>query len=249
MAAGGKKRSYFWSDEETEFCISTMKELNIITHLDGKKQRNVDLFKTVVDKMTEAGFPVRTVEQVRSRWKILKKQYYQAKQQNNKSGSCPTNFRFFKIIDDLLGHRPLASTADDGVDVGFESSSLAQDWNESAQPSTEQTTTTENPTPPVEPSQSKTQSRKKSQKHSTTRQQQDFLLTFQQRQQEWMERQLEQSYEREQRLLTEVVEQSNRSLQTVVNQLISGLRAPNALYHHGGYHSRENESDNYFFEL
>ena len=56
--------------------------------------------------MEEAGF-TRTPEQVRVRWKNLRKAYH---------ATCP----FYKLLDKLLGRRPLAQAGQNGMDVGFE---------------------------------------------------------------------------------------------------------------------------------
>ena len=57
MAAPNPKRAYFWSQEETEFFILTMKELKVVNILDGKKHRNADLCKTVAERLKAASFP------------------------------------------------------------------------------------------------------------------------------------------------------------------------------------------------
>ena len=90
--------------------------------LDGRKTRNTELFKKVHEKLSEAGVD-RNVEQIRNRWKTLKAGYYKAKQHNSKSGYDPNNFPFFEPMDEIMGGRPLANIAGNGVDVGFEEES------------------------------------------------------------------------------------------------------------------------------
>ena len=66
--------------------------------------------------MVEAGFP-RTPEQIRIRWKNVKKAFFQAKRDNGASG-C--GFPFYDVLDELLGSRPLSLVEHNGVDSGVQ---------------------------------------------------------------------------------------------------------------------------------
>ena len=66
--------------------LHQLQELNILKFMDGRKTRNGDLFKKVAQKMKEAGF-TRTPEQVRVRWKNLRKAYHGAKRNNQNKWS------------------------------------------------------------------------------------------------------------------------------------------------------------------
>lgn len=110
------RRVYFWDDEETEFMLAQLKEFNILKYIDGRKTRNGDLFEKVAQKLDGAGFK-RTPEQIRVRWKHLKRAYYNAKNTNSTSGH--NAFRYTDLLEELLGHRPLSQPLDHGVDVGF----------------------------------------------------------------------------------------------------------------------------------
>jgi len=68
MMETARSSTHFWTDEQTQFMLNQLKELNILKFMDGRKTRNGELFKKVARKMEEAGFP-RTPEQVRIRWK------------------------------------------------------------------------------------------------------------------------------------------------------------------------------------
>ncbi|KAJ8348279.1 hypothetical protein SKAU_G00268680 [Synaphobranchus kaupii] len=113
------KSNHFWTDEETLFMLNQIKKLDILKFIDGRKHRNVHMFKKVSNKMVEAGF-VRTVEQIRCRWKSLKQSYCKAKIHNSTSGSDPTKCPYFDILNDMLGHWLLAGTGDQGIDVDFD---------------------------------------------------------------------------------------------------------------------------------
>lgn len=71
-------KQHFWSDSETTFMLDEMKDLNILQLLDGRKYRNGDMFKKLSDKMGLAGY-TRSVEQIRTRWKVLRQSYFRAK--------------------------------------------------------------------------------------------------------------------------------------------------------------------------
>ena len=109
--------THFWTEEQTEFMLNVLKELNILKFMDGRKTRNGELFKKVALKMVEAGFP-RTPEQIRSRWKNVKKAFFRAKRDNGVSGRGRTTCPFYDVIDDLLGSRPLSLVENNGVDSG-----------------------------------------------------------------------------------------------------------------------------------
>ena len=99
--------------------LSQLKEMNILKFMDGRKTRNGELFKKVALKMVEASFP-RTPEQVRIRWKNLKKTYFQAKRDNGASGRGRTTCPFYDLLEDLLGSRPLSLVGHNGVDSGVQ---------------------------------------------------------------------------------------------------------------------------------
>ncbi|XP_056135260.1 uncharacterized protein LOC130111976 [Lampris incognitus] len=111
-------RVHFWTDEETEYMLTQLKELNILKYMDGRKTRNGDLFKKVAEHMVGAGFK-RTPEQVRVRWKHLKQAHYNAKKSNSTSGHSPVSCPFLEILEELLGRRPLSQAVQHGVDVGL----------------------------------------------------------------------------------------------------------------------------------
>lgn len=67
--------------------------------------------------MVEAGFP-RTPEQIRIRWKNVKKAFFQAKRDSGASGRGRTTCPLYDVLDDLLGSRPLPLGEHNGVDSG-----------------------------------------------------------------------------------------------------------------------------------
>ncbi len=71
----------FWSDAETEFMLFQMKDMNKLHLLDGQKHRNAKCFIKVLTKMAE-GFN-RSVEQIHTCWKAIKKAYLDAVKERN----------------------------------------------------------------------------------------------------------------------------------------------------------------------
>lgn len=108
-----------WSVDETNVLLDILKDLKIINRLDGRKQRNDDLFRDVFEKLNQAGVN-RSLEQIKNRWKALKSGFYKAKNDSGRSGAAPTAFVFYQRVNEILGGRPLANTEDNGMDVGFE---------------------------------------------------------------------------------------------------------------------------------
>uniref|UniRef100_A0A4W5KSX0 Pyrroline-5-carboxylate reductase n=1 Tax=Hucho hucho TaxID=62062 RepID=A0A4W5KSX0_9TELE len=68
-------KKYFWDSEETEYMLKALRELDIAKHLDGRKVRNLKLFKVAEKRMKQAGYH-RSIDQIRHRWKVLKTSYY-----------------------------------------------------------------------------------------------------------------------------------------------------------------------------
>ncbi|XP_026135513.1 myelin transcription factor 1 [Carassius auratus] len=106
----GRRSTHFWSEEETDLLLQTLKQMNIDRYTDGRKHRNSLIFRKVCARHREAGF-ARSCDQVKHRWKTLKAIYYKAKRQC--SGS---SFRHFDTMEEIFGHRPLVlhTTPDSG---------------------------------------------------------------------------------------------------------------------------------------
>ncbi|XP_070398325.1 uncharacterized protein [Nothobranchius furzeri] len=69
--------------------------MNVMSFVKGRKYRGSEIYKKVTEKLREAGF-VRTPDQVKYRWKTLKKAYYKAKKHNSTSGSNPSSFTEYR---------------------------------------------------------------------------------------------------------------------------------------------------------
>ena len=76
--------------------------------LDGSV-RNKNIYKKISKEMEEMGYS-RDWEQCKSKIKNLKVEYRAVKDNNGKSGKGRKTFHFFKLIDEVLGHRPGSSS-------------------------------------------------------------------------------------------------------------------------------------------
>ncbi|XP_048035603.1 uncharacterized protein LOC125261081 [Megalobrama amblycephala] len=273
--SSNRRSTHFWSEEETDFLLQTLKEMNIDRYRDGRKHRNSLIFRKVCARHKEAGF-ARSCDQVKHRWKTLKSIYYKAKKQNTSSSNAA--FKHFDTMEEIFGHRPLVVMAnqteveidlknesplsdskcftfedgecddDNGVDDvegGIQEVQSVKTENEPlilAQPSHESSTSTESSTPtqPFTSTDSITSTQPSTSQQPPAQgmfrrrracctalhtQYQDFLERMQQTQNTWLERQLEQSHAREERLVARVLAEHTRSMEALVNQLFAGLRS------------------------
>ncbi|XP_054629016.1 uncharacterized protein LOC129179603 isoform X2 [Dunckerocampus dactyliophorus] len=118
MSSEGARGTHFWGEEEAVFLLQQLKELNILKCLDGRKTRNGEVFKKVAKKMENAGF-IRTPEQIRVKWKRMKRIYFITKKDSKRSGHNSVSCPHYELLEDLLGGRTLSQTLAHGLDVGF----------------------------------------------------------------------------------------------------------------------------------
>ncbi|KAI2657353.1 Zinc finger and SCAN domain-containing protein 20 [Labeo rohita] len=256
--SSSRRSTHFWSEEETDFLLQTLKEMNIDRYRDGRKHRNSLIFRKVCARHKEAGF-ARSCDQVKHRWKTLKSIYYKAKKQNN--GSSNAAFKHFDTMEEIFGHRPLVvMTNQSGADIDLKDGSPLSDskcftFEDAEDAEDAEDDDADNGVDDVEGGIQEIQSVKTenepliltqaSHESSTTRsvvlsgvlkrrrpccaalhsQYQGFLERLQQSQNAWLERQLEQSHVREERLIARVLAEHTRSMEALVNQLFAGLRS------------------------
>ncbi|XP_061598284.1 uncharacterized protein LOC133461402 [Cololabis saira] len=121
MASG--KPNHFWSDEETRFMLRQIQELNILNFMDGRKSRNANLFKKIAKEMGDARF-FRTTEQIKIKWKNIRKSYVAAKHSKTTTGAYdPVICPYFRILDEQLGSPRLSQVVkQEEEDVDWEPS-------------------------------------------------------------------------------------------------------------------------------
>ena len=98
-----------WSDEEVRALIAIWGESNVQEELDGAV-RNKVVFQDISKKMLEQGRN-RNWEQCRTKKKNLKKEYRIVKDNNGETGRGRKTCRFYRELDNILGHRPASVSA------------------------------------------------------------------------------------------------------------------------------------------
>ncbi|KFB50407.1 AGAP005748-PA-like protein [Anopheles sinensis] len=88
-----------WVKEEVEELIAILKEREILCQPEGKKTRALDTFKVVADDLRSIGM-YRTPDQIRTKLRTLRKQYFKASRSRNKNAhrACA----YFPLLHDLF---------------------------------------------------------------------------------------------------------------------------------------------------
>ena len=102
MATTSTSRGSSWSDNEVRALISIWGEDRIQEELDGAV-RNQAIFNSIAKKMEEKGYD-RDWQQRRNKIKNLKKEYRQIKDHNGQTGRGTKTCKYYKELDDILGH-------------------------------------------------------------------------------------------------------------------------------------------------
>ena len=134
MATPSTSRGSSWSDNEVRALISIWGEDNIQEELDGAV-RNQVIFNNIATKMRERGYE-RDWQQCRTKIKNLKKEYRQTKDHNGQTGRGRKVCKFYRELDNILGHRP-ASVPAVLLDTGTTNSSSSSTENLQGDDSTE----------------------------------------------------------------------------------------------------------------
>ena len=122
-----------WSDDEVKALLAVWGESKIQDELDGAV-RNKAVFVDISKKMKELGYD-RDWRQCRVKIKNLKKSYRDVKDNNGETGRGRKTCKFYKELDEILGHRPASVPAvllDTGIASQDTSSSQTQDTQESS---------------------------------------------------------------------------------------------------------------------
>ncbi|KAM4570048.1 uncharacterized protein PAE49_009294 [Odontesthes bonariensis] len=219
-----RTNTHFWSEEQTRFMLTQLKELNIFKFMDGRKTKNRDIFKKVAQKLEEVGFP-RTPKQVLIRWKNLKKAYTVAKRDNETSGYerilCP----FYDLLDEILGSRPRSPAGHHGrySDIATETEMKTEDLEETIEAPESSTPIRSPPASAPPPAFTSNKPGKRAKQSRSTKGRQggvDVLVEEIRDMKERWEKQMERSEAREDRLIATIL-QSNAKM---VATLMEGMR-------------------------
>ena len=99
-------RGAAWSEQEIKAIWS---EKKIQNELKGS-MRTKDVYKKIAKEIDDGGYS-RDWEQCKAKIKNLKTDYRSAKDNNGKTGGGRKTFKFFKEMDEVLGHRPASKPA------------------------------------------------------------------------------------------------------------------------------------------
>ena len=113
--ASSVNRGSLWEDQQVRALIAIWGESNVQEELDGAT-RNKVVFQDVAKKLREQGHN-KDWEQCRTKIKNLKRDYRIVKDNNNETGRGRKTCKFFKELDNILGHRP-ASVPTSLLDTG-----------------------------------------------------------------------------------------------------------------------------------
>ena len=102
-------RGFAWSDNEVKALLAVWGENNVQEELDGAV-RNKAVFMNISKKLKEMGFD-RDWQQCRVKVKNLKKSYREVKDHNGETGRGRKTCKYYKELDEILGHRPASVPA------------------------------------------------------------------------------------------------------------------------------------------
>ncbi len=89
---------------EVRALIAVWRETNVHEQLDGAV-RNKAVFQDISKKLQATGYN-RDWTQCRTKIKSLKKQYRVVKDHNGETGKGRKTCKFYKELDNIIGHRP-----------------------------------------------------------------------------------------------------------------------------------------------
>lgn len=119
------KKGVNWTDAETRTFLELITEKNILSIIDGKKHRHIEIFQMLVPEMQEKNY-AKTAEQMKLKLKKLKATYFKCKRDNNVSGAAPSTCPFYNELDLLYGSRPsiLASSSSNSSEIGIDTAEI-----------------------------------------------------------------------------------------------------------------------------
>ncbi|XP_011689999.1 PREDICTED: zinc finger and SCAN domain-containing protein 29-like [Wasmannia auropunctata] len=101
------KKGANWTEGETRTFLELVTEKSILSIMDGKKHRHIEIFRMLVPEMQTRGYD-KTAEQMKLKLKNLRTAYMKCKRDNNVSGAAPSTCPFYNELDVLYGSRPCA---------------------------------------------------------------------------------------------------------------------------------------------
>ncbi len=110
---------YVWMDDEVRTFLNIIFEKNVTTILDGKHQRNAQIFQEVRAELILKGYD-KPWTILRNKWKSLKQKYMAEKRKLGRSGAGgKSTFRYFDDMDRILGQRPIVTSLSSNINSGM----------------------------------------------------------------------------------------------------------------------------------
>ena len=103
-SSSGNSRGNNWTDSETFALLDQWADETVQTELEGNP-RNQAIYERIASALREHDI-IRSANQCRDKIKKLKASYKKAKDNNGKTGKGRSIWKFYDIIDRVLGHRP-----------------------------------------------------------------------------------------------------------------------------------------------
>ena len=100
-------RGLTWTHQEILALIRVWSDMEIQDEFE-KCKRNTTVFEKIAKRLRECGYE-RTAIQCRPKIKSLRKEYFNTKKENGKSGKGRKSSAFFEEMDLVLGHRPASA--------------------------------------------------------------------------------------------------------------------------------------------
>lgn len=116
-----------WTNEEILTLLEIIREKKINNLFDGKRYKNVEIYRLIEEEMEKRGYSTKNGEQIKNKWKSLKTAYNTCKKENTKSGAARKECDYFDILDEILGTRPSSSVQ--GLDTAEEPSGHVEGEN------------------------------------------------------------------------------------------------------------------------
>ncbi|KAI4468032.1 multifunctional protein ade2 [Holotrichia oblita] len=118
-----ENKSDFWSENETKLLINTYAD-----HIEDMQhaQRKKHVWSIIAEQLASLGVN-RSVEKCQRKWINLTRVYRSIKDSSKKTGRGRTSYKYFDLLDEILGNKPSNSKDTYVLDFGASSSTTTGD--------------------------------------------------------------------------------------------------------------------------
>lgn len=105
-----------WTKDETLIFLKALQEADVVSALDGKRQRNAVIFQRLSGVLSGRGVN-KPWEALRTKWKTMKARYLTEKRESGRSGAGgEKKFDYWEEMDTILGSRPVVTAISTTID-------------------------------------------------------------------------------------------------------------------------------------